>query len=198
MKHIITAAIAAMAISSQAASFMWSAGSVVQFDGTTLAGNATGYLVYLGTGDSISASDLFTVDYTAPGTITTADAAQSKDTSTGRTAGRISSVTYKDELTGDDGHHVYTGAKFGMFIKYNDGKKDWYNFSDTIATITTDATGAFEAKTFSFAFDNKTEITSSSQSVSAGSGWYSISVPEPSVAFMGLLGIGMLIRRRKA
>ena len=188
MKHIITAMVASLTITSQAASFTWSAGSVVQFDGTTLAGNA------------ISASDLYTVDYTGTGSITPADDVQSKATSTGRTAGRISSVTYKDTETGTDGHHVYTGAKFGMYIAYNDGEKTWYNFSDTIVSITTDATGAYvgDPTEFSFNFGSKTEITSPSQSVSAGSGWYSIQVPEPSTAMLALAGLALLIKRRRA
>ena len=180
----------------QAASFKWSAATNAKFEGTALAGNATGYLVYLGT--TGTSADLFTVDYTAPGTITPADTVQNVKSGEGRAAGAIS-ATYKDTETGADGHHVYTGAKFGMFITYTDGDgTTWYNFSDTVASITTDATGAFEAKSFSFDYSTKTQITSSDASPSAGGGWYSISVPEPSVALMGLLGLGMLLKRRRA
>ena len=198
MKTILSTMIAALAISSQAASFSWSAGDIVKFDGTTLAGNATGYLVYLGT--STDLTSLYTVDYTEPGTITPATSVMDKTTATGRAAGKLSMVKYDDAEHGfTDGEQVKTGATFGLYLLYTDdaGKK-WYNFSSTVATMATDATGAYESQTFAFNFDTKTEITSSTQSVSAGGGWYSISVPEPSVALMGLLGIGMLIRRRKA
>lgn len=199
MKKLLAIAVLGLTVTSaHASSFLWSSASRAQFDGSYLSGTATGYLVYLGTSSDLSS--LFTVDYTKPGTITPADSVQSKTSSTAsRTSGAISQ-TYDDaSSTGGDGSQVATGNKFAMFIKYTDSAGvNWYNFSSTVATMATDATGAYKAQSFAFDFGTKTQITSSSQAPTAGGGWYSIQVPEPSVAIMGLLGIGMLIRRRKA
>lgn len=190
---LLLLAILLSATISHAASFKWSAAAPAAFDGTKLEGTAKGYLVYLGT--STSASDLFTIDYTAPGTITPATSVQNVTSGTGRAAGAIS-ATYKDTDTGDDGHHVATGAHFGMFLVYNDGTDTWYNFSSTVATITTDATGAFEAKSFAFDYSTKTTIESDGQTPS---GWTKINiVPEPSTAMLALAGLALLIKRRRA
>ena len=201
MKKILTIMIAAVAISSQAASFSWSAGDIVKFDGTTLAGNAKGYLVYMGT--STDLTSLYTIDYTAPGTITPAASVMDKSTATGRAAGKLSMVKYDDAEHGfADGEQVKTGATFGLYLLYTDeAGKQWYNFSSTVATMATDTTGAFESQTFAFNFGTKTEITSSAQSVSAGGGWYSMNVapiPEPSTAALALAGLALLLKRRKA
>ncbi len=83
-----------------------------------------------------------------------------------------------------------------MFLVYNDGTDTWYNFSSTVATITTDATGAFEAKSFAFDYSTKTTIESDGQTPS---GWTKINiVPEPSTAILALAGLALLIKRRRA
>ena len=194
MKKFITLIAITAATIAQAASFQWGTGTVkVSFDGTafTSAGSSvTGYLVYLGTSTDT------TLD-TSAGTIAGATSVDSKaPTTTGLAANKGKIVnTYND---GDNGN-VAVGNTFGMFIKFTDSSGvDWYNFSDTVAVMSTDATGAYEAKSFAFNFDSKSEINvKSGAAPTAGGGWYA-AVPEPSVAFMGLLGIGMLIRRRKA
>ena len=139
---------------------------------------------------------MFTVSYDGEGSIT---GASSVDTKTPTTSG---SNAARGRITGTyDSTDIANGNKYGMYIMYTDDSGvAGYNFSSTVYTVEglVDDTSSLENAVYSFNFDTKTTITSSSQSVSAGGGWYSISVPEPSTAFLGLLGIGMLIRRRRA
>ena len=190
MKKTILLAALFAAITAQAASFTWGTGTVsVTFDGTKLAGNATAYLVYLGTSTDTSA--LFS---TTDEAIVGADYVTSQATSTAvRTAGRVSNSYSSTDIV--------NGAVYGAYIKYNDGEKDWFNFSSVTYTVSGVSLGteALTADTFTFDFDTKTEVkVASGEKPSAGGGWFAAAVPEPSVAIMGLLGIGMLIRRRKA
>ena len=198
-KFIALAAIMAATIA-QAGSFQWGTGTVkVSFDGTafTSAGSSVmGYLVFLGT--ATDTSSLWTLDTTA-GTIAGATEVKTKaPTTTGLAANKGKIVdTYND---GDNGN-VSVGNTFGMFIKFNDGEKDWYNFSSTVVTIATDATGAFVGDPASFAFDftKKTEINvKSGVAPTAGGGWYAAGVPEPSTAALALAGLALLIKRRRA
>ena len=193
MKKAITLLAALLVTSAQAASFQWKLTGAA-FDGTTLAGNATAYLVFLG--DSSDMSSMYSIDYTAPGTITPATSVSEKTTGTGRTAGAVT-MTYNDaSSSGGDGSQVAIGNYFGAYLVYNDGTDTWYNFATAAQSITADATGAFEAKTFSFDYSTKTTITADGQTPS---GWTKINVvPEPSTAMLALAGLALLIRRRKA
>ncbi len=193
MKNAITLLAVLLMTSAQAASFQWKITGVA-FDGTTLAGNATAYLVFLG--DSSDVSSLYSIDYTAPGTITPATSVSDKTTGTGRTAGAVT-MTYNDAANGGvDGSKVAIGNYFGAYLVYNDGTDTWYNFTTSAQSITADATGAFEAKTFSFDYSTQTTITADGQTPS---GWTKINVvPEPSTAMLALAGLALLIKRRRA
>ncbi len=206
MKKWLICAIATFAVASQAASFNWGTGTVkVAFDGSTiLDGTATGYLVFLGTSSDVS--KLYTVTYAPPpGTITGATKAagnsEKASTSTGlaNAKGRITATGYGG---GTSDLELSGGMKFGMYITYKSEGTQWFNFSDTVYTvdsaIDTDPSASLSDATFSFDFGTKTQITSSSQTPSAGGGWYSISVPEPSTAMLALAGLALLIKRRKA
>lgn len=194
MKKSILAAAIFAAISSQAASFNWGSGtSAVAFDGTTLAGNATAYLVFLGNGSG-SVADLWSTTSEA---IVGADAVKSDVTSTAkRTAGRVSS-SYGDAST-----NIQNGDRFGVYLTYNDGTDTWYNFSQTIYTVSGISLGneALETATFAFDFATKSDIDPAVASPSAGGGWYRAvpAVPEPSTAALAIAGLALLIKRRKA
>ena len=197
MKKLLAMALAAFAVTTQAASFNWGTGSVkASFDGTAFTTSdytVTAYLVYLSDGDT---SKMFTVDYTAPGAINTVDGnATATPTVTGGNAnkGKVKGV-FEDAL-------VANGNTVGMYFKYTDSSGvSWFNFSSDTYTVSGLTTGGevLADATYAFDFSKKTEITSPSQSVSAGGGWYSIQVPEPSTAALALAGLALLIRRRKA
>ena len=197
MKHILTTLIAIAALSAQASSFQWGTGSVkVSFNGadmTTTDYSVTAYLVYLGTSSDTSSL----VTYTSDGTVTTAESVQ---TAVPATSGLTSNkgkvkATYDDNNNGN----IAEGNYFAVFLEYTTSDYTYYNVSSASAA-SLDATGAFNAMTFSFDFSSEAQVktVSSSGSISGGSGWTAVAVPEPSVALMGLLGIGMLIRRRRA
>ena len=200
MKKLAFILLAVIATTSQAASFAWGTGSdKVSFNGTALttsASTATGYLVLLSTGN---VSGLYSIDYTSPGSITGADYVSDKvTTSTGlaNAKGRISG-TYSDTA-------IQNGQVYGMYITFTDSEgTNWYNFSSDTYTVSGVTLGneALNAATFAFDFTTKKTITADGEAVTAGGGWHSINVPavpEPSVALMGLLGLGMLLKRRRA
>ena len=201
MKKTITLLAICLAASVQAASFQWKI-TGASFGGQTfgatgsdlVSASATAYLVFLG--DSSDVSSLFSIDYEKPGTITPAKSVSNKATGSGRTAGAVT-MTYNDATSsGGDGSQVAIGNYFAAYLVYNDGKDTWYNFTTEAQSITADATGAFEAKTFSFNYETQTTIESAGKTPS---GWTKINiVPEPSTAMLALAGLALLIKRRRA
>ena len=189
---LIALAVASMAVTSFGASFVWGTGTVKSsFDGTTFstAGDVgTMYLVLLSTG---SASDLFTVNGDE---ITTADSVQSATPTTTGLASKkgIVTATYKADSIAND--QVY-----GAFFTYTDSTgKLWYNFSSSTYTVSglNLGTETLENAVFAFNFDSKSEVKASG--VSAGGGWQSVTIPEPSTAALALAGLALLLKRRKA
>lgn len=197
MKKLIAMLVAVLAASTQAASFNWGTGTVkASFDGTaftTADYTVTAYLVYLADGDT---SSMFTVDYTAPGAINAVVGnATAKPATTGSNAN-------KGKVKGKfDDALVANGNTFGMYLKYTDASGvSWFNFSSDTYTVSGLSTGGevLDDAVYTFNFDSKTEIKNSSQTVSAGGGWHSIAVPEPSTAALALAGLALLIKRRRA
>ena len=192
MKKTLTLLAAFACLSAQALTFSWGTGTVnTKFDGANVA-NVTGYLVYLGSSADASWS------------ITGVDGGSSVQDKAATTtppvlAGRITG-SYSQNLgtTIGSSDTFGNGSTFGMYIVYNDGEKDWYNFSNTKYTIegATDDRSSMTAATFSFDFSTKTELASG-KNASAGGGWYA-AVPEPSTAMLALAGLALLIKRRRA
>ncbi len=188
-KSILLAAIFA-AFSAQAASFTWGTDTTaVSFDGTVLAGNATAYLVYLGS--STDTTKLWTLKADE---IVGATPVTSQVTSTAkRTAGRVSNSYASAD--------IQNGNVYGAYVKYVDGDKTWFNFSATTYTVSGISLGteALTADTFVFNFSTKSEINPAAQTPVAGGGWYrAVAVPEPSTAMLALAGLALLIKRRRA
>ena len=202
MKQTLATLIAIAAFAAHGASFTWGAGSaVVTFDGTkftTADYNVKAYLVFLGSSSDTSSL----VSYTADGTMTLATPATGTGSSTAPVTTGLASAkgklkaTYNDQ----DNGNIAAGNYFAAYLVYTASDKTYYNVSSAIAA-SLDETGAFNSMDFSFDFSSSSKVKEISEagSVASGSGWTAVvAVPEPSVALMGLLGIGMLIRRRKA
>lgn len=194
MKTLTAFLVALTALSVQAATLKWdSGGTKVAFGGTTITSNTSVNLVLLG--DAGDVSDMYTIDYTAPGSITTPDfVANTTPMTTGRNIGAFTS-TYAS------GSDVVNGKRYGVYITYNDGTDTWYNFATDIYQVSGVTLGN-EAITASFAFDfgTQTTITADGQTPS---GWTRINipvtpVPEPATGALALAGIALLFRRRKA
>ena len=187
-KLLILLGFAILATSSQAASITWSAASV-KFGTTSLKSNSavTGYLVYLGYNGTLADSYLL---------------ADLPNIASGKVAEKTGTSAMSQLSGGDYDVPVSTyknGDTFAMLLSYNDGEKTWWNLSSTVYTISglADATSTLEAAKFGPGF-NYTTTSDASMSVSKGGGWAAAPIPEPGTAAMALLGLGLLIRRRKA
>ena len=192
-KAFLIAAFAAFAFHAQAASILWGFGGKVYVSkdgdsavaGSDYKGDVTGYLalVYLGqqvsslTDDVLSgissASEVDKLDYS----ISTAT----------KTAGKWNPASKTTTISSSD----YTsGASFAVLF-YNGSNYD-YIYSGTTSV------GEAVRSTVTL-----TDLAENAQSVShygAGSSTSNgiIAVPEPGVAAMALLGIGLLIKRRRS
>ena len=197
MKKTIITLLAFAAMSSQAVTFTWKSSAQVSFgDSLVSAQNPATYtatLLYLGAG-SLGDVTITDAGYTlAQNVSSTGDSTTSISGQTGVKARQNStfSGSFKQAVA---------GGVYGAFLTYTDAAGGtWYNFSETIYTVPSSATDITTGLSQSFDFvATKTEVASGTK-VQGGSGWVRATpVPEPSVALMGLLGLGMLIKRRRA
>ena len=194
MKKILIAMLAALAASSQATTINWGADSAVYFGTDKVKGGVKAYLVNLGTSASwsgIKIEDIWTQDESEDSDFKRVVDTKASAATTSKVVGKV--VVEPGETVG--GSTLTDGSTyFGQILFYTSGETTYYNLGpsylfDTTTTDTDIYDGTLE--TFSWR-----TTTVASNSDTAAQGW--TAVPEPSVALMGLLGLGMLLKRRKA
>lgn len=192
MKKFLTLALAVgLAGMASAVSMKWSTASAIKFNGSNLKsdGTVTGYLIAL---------DSFADKYDVLGSFSAADIGTKVDEKTGTSA--MSKL--QNSWTIDTSNYS-NGDTFAVLLKYtgaSDGKTYW-NLSSGLLTMAGMDDGSGDTPpndandvSAAFSFAKGTDGT-----LTAGGGWVAAAaVPEPGVACMALLGIGMMIKRRRA
>ena len=208
MKKLIAILMAGSTLTASAISFTWSPTAQVKFGDSLVSdlnpATYTAYLVYLGTdgawGSTTITKTALTLD-SESGDLATGDSKESSAGLTGIRAANNSKFTgnfnYALGANTSTGHTVAAGDSFGVYLQYTDSDgKVWFNVSESVYTIDSQATDITTLPAASFAFGNgKTQVASGS-SVSSGSGW--VAVPEPSTAMLALAGLALLLKRRRA
>lgn len=184
MKKYLTLGLAfALASVASAVTMNWGASNIT-FEGTKLKNDATvtGYLIAL---DSLSST------YTLTDSFTANDVGSVLDSKNKTSA--VSKITNDWSI---DTTNYSNGDTFAVLLKYtgaSDGKTYWNLTSGlvTMSGMSTDPPTDAADTTSAFSFAKATGNT-----LTAGGGW--TAVPEPSIACMALLGIGMMLKRRRA
>ena len=191
MKKFLTLALAVgLAGVASAVTMSWGTATAVKFNDSNLKSDntVTGYLIAL---------DSFADKYNVLSSFSAADIGPVLATQEGTSS--MSKITNKWTI---DTANYGNNDTFAVLLKYtgaSDGKTYW-NLSSALVTMTgmDDGTGdnppsnaANTTSAFSYAKGTDGVLT-------AGGGWVAASVPEPGIACMALLGIGMMLKRRKA
>ena len=181
MKKLLVFSILALAVCAQAATVKWNwkSDAVVKFDSTSVGGNATAYLLFIGD-ESVSKYTFNEYVEMASSAVTTASTKVGKVNTSGVTVDA-------------------TPGNFVTMLSYKSGDDTYWNVSSSVYTLTqsgiddlTNSGTPLPDSSFSFSNTVKTEAGSGT----VGGGW--AMVPEPSTAALALAGLALLLKRRKA
>lgn len=184
MKKILTLAVVLAAGMASAASIKWSLNTAdtVKFDGTSVKGNGTAYVVFLGT-DTLES-------LTYQQVIDSATVGEPFSTSLGK-------IKLKDVAVDSE-----TGVgNYALYMSFVSGEKTYYNVSTSLYQLKAADVEALLSEgtalpASSFAFSDSKPTTSMSATSASSGGW--VAVPEPSTAALALAGLALLLKRRKA
>ena len=162
----------------------WSSSAGVKFDSTSIGGNGTAYLLFIG--------DKGVNDYTFAQYVAMASDDTSEQYITSA-ATKMSKINVTPVTTPD------TPGNFVSVLSYKSGNDTYWNVSSSVYALTqANITALREDGTAlpdsSFAFSNTVKTDAGTGSV--GGGW--AMVPEPSSAALALAGLALLIKRRRA
>ena len=190
MKKILSLGLAVGLVGmASAVTMQWASATAIQFDGSNLKSDTTvtGYLIAL---------DQFAASYTVDDSFDASKIGTLVDTKAATSAmSKISKAWTIDTDT------YGNGDTFAVLLKYtgaSDGKTYW-NLSSGLVTMSgmaLDPPANANNTTASFSYGKGTDPT-----LTAGGGWVaavSTPIPEPGIAAMALLGLGMMLKRRKA
>jgi len=183
MKRILAIVLVALVASAQAATVKWNwqSSAGVKFDTTSLGGNGTAYLLFIGS-DSI---DTYTFDEYVT-------MAQTENTPVATAATKMSKINAT--VTTPD-----TAGNFVSVLSYKNGDDLYWNVASEVYALTQaniDALVNDGTAIPNSSFVHSSTVNSTAGSGTVGGGW--AMVPEPSTAALALAGLALLIKRRRA
>ena len=208
---VLTVALVATAITSQAVTFRWST-NVIQAPGVGSGNIGSGNpvkLINLGLGGSFSYAAFFANSF---------DVVDTRNTLGGASAGKVNLQTANlGMISGGDPNP--SGNVYAAVIGYTFGELTYYNASSifTLPSVENDIASVPDT-TFTFSSYAKNDLKATwgdstadyltlaeaqaalYGTASAGSGWYSftfIPVPEPATAGLAFAGLALLFRRKR-